>query len=64
MQELTRIGTVVVLGLFAILSLSVAARGHQDLVYWGGLGFFVFCILLAFYAIAQLTAPHKGHSRH
>lgn len=64
MQDLTRIGTVVVLGLFAILSFSAAARGHQDLVYWCGLGFFVFCILLAFYAIAQLTSPHKSHGRH
>lgn len=61
MHELSKIGTVVVLGLFAILSLSVAARGHQDLAYWGGLGFFVFCILLAFYGIAQLTAkPADG----
>jgi hypothetical protein len=40
--------------------LSVAARGNNDLTYWGGLGFFVFCILLAFYAIANLTA-HKSH---
>ncbi len=56
MHELSKIGTVVLLGLFAILSLAVAARGHQDLTYWGGLGFFVFCILLAFYGIAKLTA--------
>ena len=60
MQDLTKIGTVLLLALFAILSLSVAARGHQDLAYWGGLGFFLFCILLAFYAIANLTA-HKNH---
>ncbi|MBL9036814.1 MAG: hypothetical protein JNN33_18770 [Rhodospirillaceae bacterium] len=65
MHELSKIGTVVLLGLFAILSLSVAARGHQDLAYWGGLGFFVFCILLAFYGIARLTVhPSEGRDPH
>ena len=65
MQELSRIGTVVLLGLFGVVALSVAARGHGDLTYWGGLGFSVFCILLAFYGIARLTAhPAKNPDRH
>lgn len=59
-MDLSRIGTVVALTLFGFASLSVAARGNNDLTYWGGLGFFIFCILLAFYAIANLTA-HKSH---
>lgn len=61
-MDLSKIGTVVALTVFGFASLSVAARGHHDLTYWGGLGFFVFCILLAFYAIATLTA-HKSHER-
>ncbi len=59
-MDLSKIGTVVALTLFGFASLSVAARGNNDLTYWGGLAFFVFCILLAFYAIANLTA-HKSH---
>jgi hypothetical protein len=60
-MDLGKIGTVVLLTIFGFLSLFVAARGNQDLTYWGGLGFFVICILLAFYAIANMTAPRKGH---
>ncbi len=59
-MDLSRIGTVVALAVFGFTALSVAARGTSDLFYWGGLGFFVFCILLAFCAIANLTA-RKSH---
>ena len=62
-MDFGKIGTVVLLVLFAIFSLFVAARGGQDLPYWGGLAFFVFCVLLAFYAVANLTAPRKSHER-
>jgi hypothetical protein len=60
MEQVTKVGIIFLLGLFAILSLVVAAGGHNNLQYWGGLGFFVVCILLTFYAVADLTG---GHSR-
>ena len=59
---ISKIAMVFLLGLFAVLSLVVAAGGHDNFQYWGGLGFFVVCVLLAFYAVAELTGGHGKHS--
>ena len=61
---ITKIGIIFLLGIFAILSLTVAAGGHSGFTYWAGLGFFVFCVLLTFYAVAQLTGGHHKQSDH
>ena len=62
MEQISKVGIVFLLGLFAILSLVVAAGGHNNFQYWGGLGFFVVCILLTFYAVAELTSGHSKQS--
>jgi protein-S-isoprenylcysteine O-methyltransferase Ste14 len=53
------------LGVFALASLFVAAGG-QGFQYWSGLGFFVVCILLAFYAVHEMTGNHddKAQNKH
>jgi hypothetical protein len=62
-MDLSKIGMVVLLVFFAVLSLFVAGRGNHDMTYWGGIGFFVVLVLLAFYATNRLTGEHagKGH---
>jgi hypothetical protein len=45
-----------VLGLFAIISLFVAARHGEGASYWGGLVFFAVCIGLIFYQISNATS--------
>lgn len=62
MDQIVKVAIVFLLGLFAVLSLVVAAGGHDNLQYWGGLGFFVLCVLLAFYAVRELTSGH--HAKH
>ena len=62
--QISKVGIVFLLGIFAILSLIVAAGGHNNFQYWGGLGFFVGLILLIFYAVHQLTEPNAKHSTH
>jgi hypothetical protein len=62
MEQISKVGMVFLLGIFAILSLMVAAGGHNNFQYWGGLGFFVGLVLLIFYAVHQLTEPHRKHS--
>ena len=62
MDQISKLAIVFLLGIFAILSLIVAAGGHNNFQYWSGLGFFIACILLAFYAVAQLTGGHGNHS--
>ncbi len=57
MEQISKVGMVFLLGIFAILSLTVAAGGHNNLQYWGGLGLFVGLVLLIFYAVHQLTEP-------
>lgn len=57
-----KVAIVFLLGVFAVLSLIVAAGGHNNLQYWGGLGFFVLCVLLSFYAVGELTNGHRHHS--
>ncbi len=64
MEQTAKFGIVFLLGIFAILSLVVAAGGHGNFQYWGGLGFFVVCILLAFYAVHELTGGHRDQSDH
>lgn len=59
---ISKIAMLFLLGLFAVLSLIVAAGGHNDFQYWGGLGFFIVCVLLAFYAVAELTGGHHKQS--
>jgi len=59
-----KVGIVFLLGVFAVLALVVAGGGHNDLQYWGGLGFFVVCVLLTFYGVHELTNGHGGRSRH
>jgi len=55
MGQIVRVAVVFLLGAFAVLSLIVAGGGHNDLQYWGGLGLFVLCVLLTFYAVRDLT---------
>ena len=55
MGQIVKVGIVFLLGVFAILSLIVAGGGHNNLQYWGGLGLFVLCVLLTFYAVRDLT---------
>ena len=43
-----------VLGLFALISLFVAARHGEGASYWGGLGFFAICIGLIFYQLTRV----------
>ena len=62
MDQIVKVAIVFLLGVFAVLSLIVAAGGHDNLQYWGGLGFFVLCVLLSFYAVRELTNGHHGHS--
>ena len=57
MEQISKVGMVFLLGIFAILSLTVAAGGHNNLQYWGGLGLFAGLVLLLFYAVHQLTEP-------
>ncbi len=62
MHGIQQIGMVVILMIFAILSLAVAANGHSGVPYWGGLGFFAFCVGLSFYLVHLMTGE-KG-ARH
>lgn len=62
MNQIVKVAIVFLLGLFAILSLIVAAGGHNDLQYWGGLGLFVLCVLLSFYAVHELTGGDNNSS--
>jgi hypothetical protein len=55
MGQIVRVAVLFLLGAFAVLSLIMAGGGHNDLQYWGGLGLFVLCVLLAFYAVRDLT---------
>ena len=55
MGQIVRVAIVFLLGTFAVLSLIVAGGGHNDLQYWGGLGLFVLCVLLTFFAVRDLT---------
>ncbi|MEZ5832118.1 MAG: hypothetical protein R3D05_13155 [Dongiaceae bacterium] len=64
MEQIAKVGILFLLGIFAILSLVVAAGGHNNFQYWSGLGFFVACILLAFYAVHDLTSGYGKHSDH
>ncbi len=49
-----------VLGLFAIISLFVAARHGEGASYWGGIGFFAICIGLIFYQISGARHSSGG----
>jgi hypothetical protein len=62
MDMISKVGILFLLGVFAIGSLIVAAGGHNNFQYWSGLGFFIVCVLLAFYAVHQLTSGQSGHS--
>jgi hypothetical protein len=63
MGQIVKVGIAFLLGVFAILSLIVAGGGHNDLQYWGGLGLFVLCVLLTFYAVHELTGDHHDSDR-
>jgi hypothetical protein len=62
MDQISKLGIVFLLGIFAILSLIVAAGGQNNFQYWSGLAFFVALVLLAFYAVHHLTSGHGSHS--
>ena len=65
MGQATNFLIVILLGLFAILSLYVAGGGNHNFQYWTGIGFFVICVLLCFYAVHHLTSSHgKQDSGH
>lgn len=61
MDMISKIGILFLLGIFAVLSLIVAAGGQGNFQYWSGLGFFMVCVLLAFYAVHHLTGGHGQH---
>jgi hypothetical protein len=61
MDQIVKVAIVFLLGLFAVLSL-VVAGGGSGLQYWGGLGFFVLCVVLSFYAVRALTNGHNNRS--
>jgi FtsH-binding integral membrane protein len=53
-----------VLGLFALVSLFVAARHSEGASYWGGIAFFLICIGLIFYQISGVrhgASDDAGH---
>jgi len=54
MQKIEKFVLGGVLGLFALISLFVAARHGEGASYWGGLGFFAICIGLIFYQITRV----------
>lgn len=58
MQDLSRLGMMLLVGVFGVLGLFEAANGQHGLPYWGGIAFFVFCILLIF----KLIAVHDEHA--
>ncbi len=64
MEGLMKIGIIVVVMIFGVLSLGVAANGHSGMPYWAGLGFFVFCTLLAFYLIHKITGEKENGMGH
>ncbi|HEX9448194.1 MAG TPA: hypothetical protein VF920_09440 [Dongiaceae bacterium] len=54
MQELSRLGTMILISVFGVLGLAEAAHGnHHVLPYWGGVGMFIVCVLLMFKLIAE-----------
>ena len=53
-----------VLGIFAVISLFVAARHGEGASYWGGLTFFAVCIGLIFYQITLVKHGPAGDSAH
>ena len=53
-----------VLGVFAIISLFVAARHGEGASYWGGLAFFGICVGLIFYQISSVRRPSGSDSAH
>jgi len=61
---ISKFAILFLLGVFALASLFVAGGG-QGFQYWSGLGFFVVCILLLFYAVHQMTGDHdQAQSNH
>ncbi|HVI86723.1 MAG TPA: hypothetical protein VM659_00395 [Dongiaceae bacterium] len=58
MQDLSRLGMMLLIAVFGVGALFVAANGQHGLPYWGGIAFFVFCILLLF----KLIAVHDEHA--
>ena len=55
---ISKFAILFLLGVFALASLFVAGGGGQGFQYWIGLGFFVVCILLLFYAVHEMTGSH------
>jgi hypothetical protein len=53
-----------VLGVFAIISLFVAARHGEGASYWGGLAFFAICIGLIFYQITGAKPASSSDGAH
>jgi hypothetical protein len=60
-ELISKLGIMFLLGVFALASLFVASGGH-GFQYWSGLGFFVVCVLLIFYAVHQMTGDQRRHS--
>jgi arginine exporter protein ArgO len=58
MQELSRLGMMVLIGVFGVGALFAAAKAQDGVPYWVGIAFFVFCILLLF----KLIAEHDKHA--
>lgn len=60
MQDLSRLGMMLLIGVFGVASLYVASNAQHGLPYWAAIAFFVFCILLLF----KLIAVHDEHAAH
>lgn len=46
------------MGVFGILALAAASRTQEPVVYWTGLGFFIFCVLFDFGLIGRNVGRH------
>lgn len=55
-SDLERNGFMLILALFALAGLYVAARAGDGIPYAGGLGFSLICIAGLFYSIAKVKA--------
>jgi hypothetical protein len=57
-MDLSRYGMMFLIAVFGVTGLFVASNGQHGLPYWGGIAFFIFCILLLF----KLISVHDEHA--
>jgi hypothetical protein len=64
MGAIEKFGMGGLIALFGIIALFAASRHGEGAGYWGGLGFFVFCIGLIFYLIAGVKHSSGDDTAH